>query len=99
MPAKDIFHDPFVRAAVEIKSFIEPSLIRDLKEALGQIALYTDALEDYPDEADRMLYLAVRQETYNDVFRDETGQRLITRGRVRLIVFDPVQETILLWTN
>ena len=87
------------RIAVEIKSFIKPSLIQDLKEALGQFALYADALEDFPEEADRTLYQAVRQETYNDVFRDEPGQQLIRRGRVRLIVFDPVQEIVLLWTN
>jgi hypothetical protein len=87
------------RIAVEIKSFIKPSPIQDLKEAIGQFVLYTDALADFPDEADRTLYLAVRDETYNDVFRDETGQRLLQRGRVRLIVFDPVAEVIVLWTS
>lgn len=40
-----------------------------------------------------------RVETYNDVFREETGQRLIKRGRVRLVVFDPIQEEISFWTN
>ena len=87
------------RIAVEIKSFIKPSPIQDLKEALGQFALYTDALIDFPAEADRTLYLAIREETYNDVFRNETGQRLIQRGRVRLVVFDPVQEVVVLWTS
>jgi hypothetical protein len=87
------------RIAVEIKSFINPSPIRDLKEAIGQFALYTDALGDFPGEADRTLYLAIRLETYNDVFLDATGQRLIQRGRVRLIVFDPTEEVILLWTS
>ena len=87
------------RIAVEIKSFIKPSPIQDLKEAIGQFALYTDALADFPDEADRTLYLAIREETYNDVFRDETGQRLIQRGRVRLIVFDPFEVVILSWTK
>lgn len=67
--------------------------------AIGQFALYTDALADFPEESDRTLYLAIREETYNAVFQDETGQRLIRRGRVRLIVFDPVQEVILLWTS
>ncbi len=140
MPAKDVFHDPFVHAlrndgwtithdpltipygktevlmdigaelllgaerdgkriAVEIKSFIKPSPIQDLKEAIGQFALYTDALADFPAQSDRTLYLAIREETYNELFREETGQRLIQRGRVRLIVFDPVQEMILLWTK
>jgi hypothetical protein len=85
--------------SVEIKSFINPSPIQDLKEAIGQFALYTDALGDFLDEADRTLYLAIRLETYNDVFLDATGQRLIQRGRVRLIVFDAAEEVILLWTS
>lgn len=140
MPARDLYHAPFVRAlqkegwtitrapliipfekteilidlgaerllaaerdgkriAVEIKSFIKPSPIQDLKEALGQFALYSDALADSPKDADRTLYLAIREETYNDVFRSETGQRLIQRGRARLVVFNTVQEVILLWTS
>jgi hypothetical protein len=87
------------RIAVEIKSFLKPSRIQDLKEAIGQFVLYSDALADFPAEADRVLYLAVREATYNDVFRDETGQRLIQRGRVRLVIFDPVEEVVLRWTS
>ena len=87
------------RIAVEIKSFIKPSVIQDLKEALGQFILYSDALTDFPEEADRTLYLAIREVTYNEVFRDEKGQRLIQRKRVRLLVFDHIKETIVLWTN
>jgi hypothetical protein len=138
MPAKDIFHEPFVHAlvkegwtithdpliipfgkrellvdigaerlvaaerdgkriAVEIKSFISKSAVQDLKEALGQFVLYTDALDDSPADADRVLFLAIRQETYNDVFDDDAGQKLIRRGRIRLIVFDSVREEIRKW--
>lgn len=138
MAAKDIYHEPFVRAlrkdgwrithdpltipfgrrdllvdigaermlaaerdgdriAVEIKSFISPSPVQDLKEALGQFILYSDALADSPNDADRILYLAVRQETYNDVFDEEAGQKLLRRGRLRLVVFDPRAEVILQW--
>ena len=138
MPAKDIYHQPFVRAlvkdgwtvthdpliipfgkrdllvdigaerlvaaerngeriAVEIKSFVSRSAVQDLKEALGQFVLYTDALDDSPADADRTLFLAIRQETYNDVFSDDAGQKLIQRGRVRLIVFDPVREEVQKW--
>jgi hypothetical protein len=85
------------RIAVEIKSFISPSLVQDLKEALGQFILYSDALEDSPADADRTLYLAVRQETYNDIFGEEAGQKLLQRKRVRLVVFDPTEEVILQW--
>jgi hypothetical protein len=87
------------RIAVEVKSFLKPSLIQDLKEAIGQFVLYSDAIADFPQEADRTLYLAIREETYNEIFRNEPGQRLLQRGRVRLVVFDPVQEVIVLWTS
>ncbi len=138
MPAKDLYHEPFVRAlrkdgwiithdpltipfgkrdllvdigaermvaaerdgvriAVEIKSFLSPSLVQDLKEALGQFILYSDALLDSPADSDRTLFLAVRQETYNDVFGEEAGQKLLQRGRLRLVVFDPTEELILQW--
>jgi hypothetical protein len=85
------------RIAVEIKSFIGPSLVQDLKEALGQFVLYSDALADSPSDADRTLYLAVRQETYNDVFGEEAGQKLLQRGRLRLVIFHPTEEVILRW--
>lgn len=138
MAAKDIYHEPFVRAlqrdgwtithdplvlpfgkrellvdigaerllaaerdgeriAIEIKSFVGPSPIQDLKEALGQFVLYADALADSPADADRILFLAVRQETYNDVFGDDAGQKLLQRGRARLVVFDPTEEVIRRW--
>ena len=41
------------RIAVEIKSFVGPSLVQDLKEALGQFVLYSDALADSPAERPR----------------------------------------------
>src|SRR5438309_237827 len=72
------------RIAAEVKSFIKPSPIQDLKEALGQFILYSDALQDSPSDSDRTLYLAIRRETYNDVFGDDAGKRLLTRGRLRL---------------
>ena len=87
------------RIAVEVKSFIKPSVIQDLRDAIGQFILYTDALTDFPKEADRTLYLGIREVTYNEVFRDEKGQKLIERKRVRLLVFDHIEETIVLWTS
>ena len=68
------------RIAVEIKSFLSKSVVQDLKEALGQFIHYSDALTDSPFDSDRTLYLAARQQTYEAIFVEEAGQRLLTRG-------------------
>ena len=39
------------RIAVEIKSFIKPSLVQDLKEALGQYIFYEGALLESPEKS------------------------------------------------
>ena len=39
----------------EIKSFIKPSPVQDLKEAVGQFILYGDIMPESPDDADRTL--------------------------------------------
>jgi XisH protein len=48
--------------AVEVQSFLSPSPVRDLQEAVGQFATYRAILTR--TEPDRQLYLAVRREVY-----------------------------------
>lgn len=45
------------KIAVEIKSFVSASVMKDLEEALGQFMLYLHLLKRYDSE--RILYLAV----------------------------------------
>ncbi len=87
------------RIAVEIKSFLKLSPIQDLKEALGQYILYMDIMADLPEHADRTLYLAIREEAYNDVFDNEQTLRILQRRNIRLVIFDPIMEVILQWRN
>ena len=54
------------KIAVEVKSFIGASPVADLEKALGQYILYYDILSRL--EPDRRLYLAIRQETYLELF-------------------------------
>lgn len=54
------------KIAVEIKSFVEPSAIADFHVALGQFLNYRLALEI--QESDRILHLAVPEETYLTFF-------------------------------
>ncbi len=83
------------KIAVEIKSFISKSPINDLEKALGQYILYYDLLARLQSE--RILYLAIDQETYIDVFEDPIGQVLLENKRLKLLVFDEIKEVILQW--
>jgi hypothetical protein len=50
------------KIAVEIKSFVSPSEIRDLEVALGQYVLYQNVLKRIAPE--RTLYLAIRESSF-----------------------------------
>lgn len=65
------------KIAVEIKSFIGASPIRDLEEALGQYVLYTSILEE--QQPDRLVYMAVTKVTYRDFFSEPICQLLMRR--------------------
>ncbi len=83
------------KIAVEIKSFVGPSAINDLEQAIGQYILYHDVLAE--TEPDRMLYLAVAEEIFIDLFEEPVGKLLLKNQRVELIVFDPQAEVIVRW--
>ncbi|MBW4667453.1 MAG: fatty-acid synthase [Cyanomargarita calcarea GSE-NOS-MK-12-04C] len=84
-----------LKIAVEIKSFIGASPVTDLENALGQYILYYDILSRI--EPDRRLYLAIRQETYLELFQEPIGKLLLENQRFCLLVFDSEQEIILEW--
>ncbi|MFM1843300.1 MAG: hypothetical protein RLZZ490_2042, partial [Cyanobacteriota bacterium] len=83
------------KIAVEIKSFVGASVMKDLEEALGQFMLYFQLLSRYDPE--RTLYLAVAEDIRKTVFEEEAGEILIENSIIRLITFDPIQEAIVQW--
>jgi len=83
------------KIAVEVKSFVSNSPISDLEKALGQYILYHDILQKL--EPNRCLYLAIRQETYSELFQEPVGKILLENQRLCLLVFDSEQEIILKW--
>lgn len=83
------------RIAVEIKSFIADSDISEFHTALGQYLNYCLALEE--KEPERIVYLAVPNETYQDFFQLPFIQRAIARYQMKLIIYDPKQEEIRQW--
>lgn len=83
------------KIAVEIKSFIGASRINDLKKSLGQYTLYHEVLLE--KQEDRILYLAITQSVYDDLFEEPIGKLLLRRRTLNLLVFDEKQEVILQW--
>jgi hypothetical protein len=83
------------KIAVEIKSFIGPSEMHDLEQALGQFILYRTAMRKaFPD---RELYLAITEKVYFKIFFGVEGNALIDEESLQLIVFDPQTEEIKRW--
>ena len=83
------------KIAVEIKSFLSPSFITDFYSALGQFLSYKIALEE--QEPDRVLYLAVPKETYDEFFALDFTQTAIERYELKIIVYAPAQEEVVKW--
>ncbi len=83
------------RIAVEIKSFIGPSQMHDLEQALGQFVLCRIALrKEYPDHE---LYLAVTEKIYLELFAEPEGRILVEDENLQIIVFDAQGEEIKQW--
>ena len=85
------------KIAVEIKSFVGISKMNDLENAIGQYIVYRTYLNEI--EPDRLLYLAIDDETFTELFYDVSGRILLDVNKIRLIVVDPVQEEITQWIS
>jgi XisH protein len=83
------------RIAVEVKSFISPSPVRDLEQALGQYIMYSQVLER--QNLSRSLYLAISQSVFSDFFSEELPQLMIELNNLKLLIFDIDSEEIVKW--
>ena len=83
--------------AVEIKSFIGRSTIAEFHMAVGQYLNYRLALQKVGSA--RVLYLAVPQDTYREFFADSFIEEAVEQHQLKLIVFNPKQEEIVLWKH
>lgn len=85
-----------VKIAVEVKSFLSKSIISDFHTAIGQYLDYFDALEE--SEPERELFLALPVDAYNHrVFQGRFIQKRLKKENVKLIIFDPLNNTIIKW--
>jgi len=85
------------KIAVEIKSFIGRSTLSEFHLAVGQFLNYQLALEQV--KSPRILYLAVPVDTYEGFFPDEFVQQAVERYHLKLLIFNPVKQEIVLWKN
>lgn len=85
------------KIAIEIKSFIKPSAISEFHTALGQYLNYRRALR--VQEPNRILYLAIPNQTYDEFFRLRFIQEGVEEFKMRLLVYDIEDRTIVAWKN
>ena len=83
------------KIAVEIKSFLGSSPVRDLEEAVGQYQVYRSVLTEI--DPSRVLYLAIPQRVYESLFAERFGQLIRQRLQLQLMVFNEHEERIVAW--
>ena len=86
-----------LKIAVEIKSFTGISQATELEKALGQYILYRNILEE--NEPDRLLYLAIIEDIFKEIFSEPIGDLVIKKNQIKLLVFDEESEVITQWIN
>jgi len=83
------------KIAVEIKSFIKPSAISEFHMAVGQYMNYRKALGR--KEPNRLLYVAVPEETYNSFFTLPFIMDCIDEYKLKIIIYDAVKGEVTKW--
>ncbi|EDX78125.1 XisH protein [Coleofasciculus chthonoplastes PCC 7420] len=85
------------KIAVEVKSFISPSPVKDLQNAIGQYILYAELLA--LSQPERRLYLAIREEIYVDFFAEPIVQIVLANHPIKLIIFNSIDEVLVKWIH
>ena len=83
------------KIAVEIKSLLDRVDMPEFERALGQYVLYRSLLKRQDPE--RILYLAVEEEAYDEYFDVSEGRDLIADEQIKLVVFLAISEVITRW--
>ena len=72
------------KIAVEVKSFISTSAVKNLRDAVGQYVLYRSVLRRLDPE--RVPYLAIDAETVQTLFSEPLAEYLVSDEQVRRIL-------------
>jgi hypothetical protein len=83
-----------IKIAVEVKSFLSPSPLTDLQEAIGQFVIYQQFLTDL--EPERVMVLAI-PEAASQFFKRRIAKRLFETQNLKVLVVNIQQEVITEW--
>ncbi len=81
--------------AVEVKSFVSPSAVADLRNAIGQYVMYRSVLRRLDPR--RIPYLAIDIETAQTLFAEPLAEYIVADEQVLLILVDIEAERIVEW--
>lgn len=84
-----------IQIAVEVKSFVVPSIVYAWHGALGQYLNYCLVLEH--NQLPHIPYLAVPAEIYDQELTEEFFQTSIRRYQVNLLMINSITEEIVQW--
>lgn len=82
---------------VEIKSFVNPSPMRDFELALGQYMVYRDVLDLSQKHYD--IYLAIKDTVFESFFQRKSIQSIVKRHQIEFIIFNHEKEEIVSWIS
>ena len=85
------------KIAVEIKSFLNPSAVTDFYNALGQFLSYRLVLKTI--EPQRILFLAIPLDTYEEFFQSNFAQLAINEYQLKLIIYNSEKGGLTKWIN
>lgn len=85
------------KIAVEIKSFVSPSLIYEFHTAMGQFLNYRLALQE--KHSDRTLFLAVPNDIYTSFFSTRLVQLAVKTYHLQLLIYEAEMEEIVKWVK
>ena len=83
------------RIAVEIKELRGQSIIVELEQAIGQYVLYRLLLNQVDPE--RILFLAVPEKAYRELFSEPIGELVIKDLPLNLLVVDVEEDEVKTW--
>jgi hypothetical protein len=81
--------------AVEIKTFAQKSFVYEFHLTMGQFINYRHVLTE--TEPERMLYLAIPEDTYDAYFKLLFTQSILESYQVKFFVYNTEQEVIVKW--
>ena len=83
------------KIAVEVKSFLGKSIISETQDAIGQFLMYQVVMSEF--EANRVLYLAIEEEIFDNEFSDALKTLLLEKLNIKLLIFRASEEGIVKW--